>query len=334
MMGDRFGLGVRISQRLGRAAVQRLPPALKQAVVHAASLNKRVLEAITGLWWRAFDKHEIGFGELLQRRLQRRLVQFSATPRNSCVGEVASKNSPDSASPRAPGQADLGAPREIAAVLEEWPERRPARRAPRAVASPPRRTGARHRALAGPLDHFLGERMAGRDLADHACDAPARSSGREKSNCGEKAQTPRRAELRASRSQEEQRGLRATVGERAVGRVTSGRPSAGPRRRARPLASARPQESMPSSPPVACAVTPQVGRSRALRRQRNVYERREQGRVFGRVEADQPAACSSRSARRCSAGASTPKRCRPHSAIGCSGVFCRSCEALHLAPGM
>jgi hypothetical protein len=24
-----------------------------------------------------------------------------------------------------------------------------------------------------------------------------------------------------------------------------------------------------------------------------------------------------------------PKRCRPHSAIGCSGVFCRSCEQLH-----
>jgi hypothetical protein len=38
----------------------------------------------------------------------------------------------------------------------------------------------------------------------------------------------------------------------------------------------------------------------------------------------------SRSARRRSAGTSAPpKRCRPHSAIGCSGVFWRSCEQLH-----
>ena len=38
----------------------------------------------------------------------------------------------------------------------------------------------------------------------------------------------------------------------------------------------------------------------------------------------------SRSASRRSAGTSAPpKRCRPHSAIGCSGVFCRSCEQLH-----
>ena len=38
----------------------------------------------------------------------------------------------------------------------------------------------------------------------------------------------------------------------------------------------------------------------------------------------------SRSASRRSAGTSAPpKRWRPHSAIGCSGVFCRSCEQLH-----
>ena len=37
----------------------------------------------------------------------------------------------------------------------------------------------------------------------------------------------------------------------------------------------------------------------------------------------------SRSARRCSAGRSSPNRCRPHSASGCSGVFCKSCEAHH-----
>ena len=38
----------------------------------------------------------------------------------------------------------------------------------------------------------------------------------------------------------------------------------------------------------------------------------------------------SRSARRPSSVASTPpKRCLPHSARGCRGVFCRSCEAAH-----
>jgi hypothetical protein len=38
----------------------------------------------------------------------------------------------------------------------------------------------------------------------------------------------------------------------------------------------------------------------------------------------------SNSASRRSAGTSAPpKRARPHSAIGCSGVFCKSCEQLH-----
>ncbi len=37
----------------------------------------------------------------------------------------------------------------------------------------------------------------------------------------------------------------------------------------------------------------------------------------------------SRSARRCSAGSSAPNRWRPHSANGCKGVFCRSCDDDH-----
>jgi hypothetical protein len=37
----------------------------------------------------------------------------------------------------------------------------------------------------------------------------------------------------------------------------------------------------------------------------------------------------SRSAKRCSAVRSAPKRSRPHSAIGCSGVFCNSCDDDH-----
>ena len=37
----------------------------------------------------------------------------------------------------------------------------------------------------------------------------------------------------------------------------------------------------------------------------------------------------SRSAKRCSVDRSAPKRSRPHSAIGCSGVFCNSCDDDH-----
>ena len=91
-----------------------------------------------------------------------------------------------------------------------------------------------------------------------------------------------------------------------------------------------PPETRRSSPPVASAATlPAAKLAARSGRQRNVDERREQGRVFGWVEADQPQrvlevgeALFGRSIR-------PPKRCRPHSAIGCSGVFCRSCEALH-----
>ena len=66
----------------------------------------------------------------------------------------------------------------------------------------------------------------------------------------------------------------------------------------------------------------------AVRRQRNVHERREQGRMFGWVE---PINATCLRGRRGAVrlAASAPKRSLPHSAIGCSGVFCKSCEALH-----
>ena len=47
MMGDRFGLGVGVAQRLGRAAVKRLAAALEQALVGRV-LDQRVLETIGG----------------------------------------------------------------------------------------------------------------------------------------------------------------------------------------------------------------------------------------------------------------------------------------------
>src|SRR5208337_4648302 len=45
MMGDRFGLGVRVAQRLGRAAVERLAAALEKALV-GRILDQRVLETV------------------------------------------------------------------------------------------------------------------------------------------------------------------------------------------------------------------------------------------------------------------------------------------------
>ena len=56
--------------------------------------------------------------------------------------------------------------------------------------------------------------MAGRDLADHARDAGAIQRG-ERNQTVVRAQAPGWAELRPSRSQEEQWRLRAAVGQRA-----------------------------------------------------------------------------------------------------------------------
>ena len=73
MMRDRFGLGVRVAQRLGGAAMQRLAAALEQALVGRV-LDQRVLEAIVRLRRRALDEQEVGLGEPLERGLQARLV--------------------------------------------------------------------------------------------------------------------------------------------------------------------------------------------------------------------------------------------------------------------
>ena len=74
MMGDRFGLGVRVAQRLGRAAVQRLAAALEQALVGRV-LDQRVLETVGGGRRGAVDEQEVGFREPIQRGLQARLVE-------------------------------------------------------------------------------------------------------------------------------------------------------------------------------------------------------------------------------------------------------------------
>ena len=83
MMGDRFGLGVRVAQRLGGAAVQRLAAALEQALVGRV-LDQRVLEAIGRLRRGAVDEEEVGFRRADRARLAgaaRRIRQRTTTRR-------------------------------------------------------------------------------------------------------------------------------------------------------------------------------------------------------------------------------------------------------------
>ncbi len=73
MMGDRFGLGVRVAQRLGRAAVKRLAAAFQQALVGGV-LDQRVLEPVGGGRRGAVDEQEVGFRETIERGLQEALL--------------------------------------------------------------------------------------------------------------------------------------------------------------------------------------------------------------------------------------------------------------------
>ena len=93
MMGDLFGLGVRFAQRLGCATMQRLPAALEQTVV-SCILDQRVPKTIVGLRRRALDKQETGFGEPIQRRLKRGLVELGNVSKQR-IGKLASQNRAD-----------------------------------------------------------------------------------------------------------------------------------------------------------------------------------------------------------------------------------------------
>ena len=68
MMGDRFGLGVCVAQRVGRPAMQRLAAALEQAFVSRV-LYQRVFETVSGGRGGAVDEQEVGFHESIQRGL-------------------------------------------------------------------------------------------------------------------------------------------------------------------------------------------------------------------------------------------------------------------------
>ena len=93
-MGNNFGLGTRLlgllAQQFGSSAVQHLTAALEQAVVGRVP-DQRVLEAIARLRRNALDKQEVSVGEPIQRRLQRRLVQFGNLAHEG-VCEIAPKD--------------------------------------------------------------------------------------------------------------------------------------------------------------------------------------------------------------------------------------------------
>ena len=130
--------------------------------------------------------------------------------------------------------------------------------------------------------------MAGGDLTDHARDASAIQRG-ESNQTVVRAQAPRRAELRTGRGQQEQWRMRAAIGQRTQ-QVERG--WVGPMQvlesednRLRPRPSENPgghRRQLSAPQLLGCEG------GRALRRQGNVHERRKQGRVFGRVETDEP----------------------------------------------
>ena len=108
-----------------------------------------------------------------------------------------------------------------------------------------------------------------------------------------------------------------------------GQPSAGPRKRGRPAATAPPPEprghrrQLPS---------PQLFGCEVLRRGPAAAECLRAARAGTRVRLGRgrsAAACLEVGEALLGWSIRTPKRSRPHSAIGCSGVFCKSWDALH-----
>ena len=144
------------------------------------------------------------------------------------------------------------------------------------------------RSLAHSVDHLVGKRMPACDLADHPADLRA-VERRERNDAVVRAHGPGRAELRPRRRHDEQSGACAPR-------------SASDRMRSSEVGSAQCRSSKTSTTgcvPRARQIprrhrrelpSPQFLRRefrRTLLGQRNVDQRRDQGRVFGRVEADQ-----------------------------------------------
>ena len=143
-------------------------------------------------------------------------------------------------------------------------------------------------AFAHALHHLLGQRMARGEFADHARDLAA-IERRERDDAMMRPQAPGRAELRPRRRDDEERRLCAALGER---------PQEIERGRVRPVqvlerehdrlrARARQKQGRHRRQLPASQFLRRKYR-RAVLGQGDVEQRREQRRIFGRVEADQP----------------------------------------------
>ena len=163
----------------------------------------------------------------------------------------------------------------------------------------------------------------------------ARSSGASEIDAVVRAHGPGRSEFRPRRGDDEQRRLaRRARRARAEDRARSDRPNADPRRR-EPLAESAPRpEPRPSSPPVADAATPRAAKFAARPGGSGMSTSGASRGAYSAASRPISRKVFSRSARRPSAVASAPKRSRPHSASGCSGVFCRSWDDAPFDPGV
>ena len=130
--------------------------------------------------------------------------------------------------------------------------------------------------------------MASGELADHLRDVGA-IEGAERDDAVVRAQAPGRAEFRPRGREDEQRRLRAALGERLHqierGRVGPVQVLEGERDRLRARPGENPRDQRRQLP---AAQFLRRELRRALLRQRDVDQRREQGRIFGGVEADEP----------------------------------------------
>src|SRR5215471_15519938 len=89
----RRSVGEAVTQNLGDAPMQHLPPALEKIFV-GCILNKRVLEAIVAVRREALDEQNIGFRELFQRGLERRVFHPGERAEKT-IGEATSNHRAD-----------------------------------------------------------------------------------------------------------------------------------------------------------------------------------------------------------------------------------------------
>ena len=207
MMRQRFRLGRRrigeaVAQNLGDAAVQNLAPALEQIFVGRV-LDERVLEAVVALGRQALDQHDVGVGELFQRRLQRRIVHPGDRAQQA-VGEAAADH-----------RADLRYLARRAEAVEPRRQRLLQRRRDgvdaallAALQEEPRHFLDEQRNAAGAggdiVDHFTRQRVAGRKLGHHVAHLRA-IERRQRDGAVMRTHAPGRPKLRPRRRHDEQR---------------------------------------------------------------------------------------------------------------------------------